>query len=286
MSVKEFSWKSPDGHTVEAVEWPCQNARAVVGLIHGIGEHARRYDHMAQHFADAGIAMVGYDRVGYGRSGGKRGYVADFRHYYDSIARLVIECERLYPDLPVFLYGHSKGGNLLLNYIIRRKPRIAGAIASAPYIQLPFQVNPVLLALGRFMRNIYPAFTVTNDLDTSQLSRTPGIEESYTQDPLVHSKVSSRVGVDLIKAAEHLDQFSGHIDLPLLVMHGDEDGLTSHEASREFVHRIDGEDLEMKTWKGLYHELHNEPEQQEVFDYALDWLSARIVDSHRRLKSV
>ncbi|MEM8585969.1 MAG: lysophospholipase [Bacteroidota bacterium] len=286
MSVKEFSWKSPNGQAIYAVEWPKKNARAVVGLIHGIGEHVRRYDPMAEYFTQSGMAMVGYDRLGYGRSEGKRGYVADFKHYYDGIAQLVIECERLYPDLPVFLYGHSKGGNLLLNYIIKRKPRIAGAISSAPYIRLPFQVNPILIAVGKLMRNIYPGFTVSNALDNTQLSRTEGIKEAFEQDPLNHSSVSSRVGVDLMKAAEHLDKFEGRIDIPLLLMHGTDDGLTSHDASRDFMNRISGDDLIMQSWPGLYHELHFEPERKEVFDFALSWIEKRIVASHRTLKSV
>ncbi|MEM6398489.1 MAG: lysophospholipase [Bacteroidota bacterium] len=285
-SVKEFSWSSPDGKEIYAVEWPNEHARAVIGLIHGIGEHARRYDHMAEYLTAAGFGMVGYDRVGYGRSGGKRGYVADYSHYYDGIAQLIIECERLYPDLPVFLYGHSMGGNLVLNYIIKRHPKVAGVIASAPYIKLPFKVNPVLIAVGRLMRNIYPAFSVTNELDTTKLSRSSDIEESYANDPHVHSTVSSRVGVDLMKAAEQLDQFSGYIELPLLIMHGTDDGLTSHDASQAFLNRLEGEDISMKSWPGLYHELHNEPEQKEVFGYVQAWIEKRLVESHRALKSV
>ena len=286
MPIREFSWKTAQGLNIYAAEWPHKAPKGVVGLIHGIGEHCRRYDALGEALQAAGYAMIGYDRQGFGQSDGKRGYVKEFSHFYDEIGQLVLECERNYPDLPVFLYGHSMGGNLLLNYIIRRKPQIAGAIASAPYIKLPFKVNPVTLTMGRLMRRIYPAFTVSNQVDNSLLSRSLWVEESMANDPHSHDKVSSIVGIDMMKAAEKLDKFSGKLDIPLLMMHGDADGLTSFNASKAFVDRIKAPSLEFKAWPGLYHELQNEPERDEVFTYVAKWLDQHLVEAHRKLKSV
>ncbi|MEM7572069.1 MAG: lysophospholipase [Bacteroidota bacterium] len=286
MSIREFSWKTAQGLKIYAAEWPHQQPQGVVGLIHGIGEHCRRYDEMGQALQAAGYAMIGYDRQGFGRSEGKRGFVEKFSYFYDEIAQLILECERKYPDLPVFLYGHSMGGNLLLSYLIRRKPQIAGAVASAPYISLPFKVNPITLNMGRLMRRVYPAFTVSNQVDNTLLSRSPGVGEAMLADPHSHDKVSSIVGIDMMKTAARLDEFEGRVTIPLLIMHGDADGLTSFSASEAFSNRVAAPSMEFKAWPGLYHELHNEPERQEVFTYVTNWLDRHLVDAERKLKSV
>lgn len=110
MQPTEFNWTNDNGNKIYAIEWPVTAARAVIGLIHGVGEHCRRYDHVSKFFAKNGIAVVAYDRQGYGRSEGRRGHAAKYSEYIDEVAHLLIECERRYPDLPAFLYGHSMGG--------------------------------------------------------------------------------------------------------------------------------------------------------------------------------
>ena len=288
MAVKEFSWKSAENVKIYAAEWPAENAKAVIGLIHGIGEHCRRYDHVGAFFQEHQIAMIGYDRQGYGRSEGRRGDVEKFSYYYDEVAKLMIECERRYPDRPVFLYGHSMGGNVLLNYIIRRRPNIVGAIISAPHIGLNFKPNPIVVGMGRVMRNIWPTFTQENQLDLSHLSRSPEVAPAYAADPLTHSKLSARTGIDILDAADHLNNWTGSFRIAILLTHGDEDAVTSFEATKAFAQRETGPDITFKPWPGLYHELHNEPEKQQFFDFLLSWLTPRIESAHseRKLKSV
>lgn len=281
----EFNWTNDNGNTIYAVEWPVEGARAVIGLIHGIGEHCRRYDEMAAWYNAHGIAVVGYDRQGYGRSGGRKGYAADYREYVDEIARLLVTCEQRYPDLPVFLYGHSMGGQLLLRYLIRRNPRISGAVVSAPHIRLSFQPNALLVGLGKMLRNVYPTFTQDNQLDTNLLSRNPAIKPAYDNDPFVHSKLTSRTGIDLLENAVELDAYAGGIKVPTLLMHGEADGLTSPHGTREFARR-NLENVTLKLWPNLYHELHFEPEREQVFQYVLAWLEARMGEVHRSPKSI
>ena len=285
MNAKEFHWNNDNGNTVYAVEWPAKNARAVMGLIHGVGEHCRRYDHMTEWFTGQGIAMVGYDRQGYGRSEGRRGYAKNYREYIDEIARLLVECQRRYPDLPVFLYGHSMGGHLLLRYLIRRHPNISAAVVSAPHIRLAFKPNPLLVGLGKIMRTLHPTFSQENQLDTSLLSRNPAIKPAYDNDPLVHAKLTSQTGIDILENGDELDRYAGGLNTPTLLLHGDADGITSHNGSRDFAQR-NATNLTFKSWEGLYHELHNEPEQLAVFQYVLNWLEDHMAAVHRVPKSV
>lgn len=285
MKATEFHWKNDNGNQIYAVEWPVAKARAVMGIIHGVGEHCRRYDEMAEWYNRQGIAVLGYDRQGYGRSEGRKGYAENYKEYVDEIAHLLIECEHRYPDLPVFLYGHSMGGHLLLRYLIRRHPNISAAVVSAPHIRLAFTPNPLLVGLGKVMRSIYPTFTQDNQLDTALLSRTPAIKPAYDADPLVHAKLTSRTGIDILENADELNRYADGLNLPTLLMHGESDGITSHNGSLDFAER-NSADLTFKTWPGLYHELHNEPEREEVFNYVLAWLEGRMEAVHRDPKSV
>lgn len=285
MHTKEFSWTNDNGNKVYAVEWPVENAKAVVGLIHGLGEHCRRYDEMAAWYNQRGIALVGYDRQGFGRSEGQKGYAKDYREYVDEIARLLISCEKRYPDLPVFLYGHSMGGQLLLRYLIRRHPQISGAIVSGPHIREAFKPNSILVALGKMLRNLYPTFTQENQLDTSLLSRTPTVKPAYDADPYVHGKITSRTGIDMLENAATLNEYAGGVKVPTLIIHGEADGVTSHQGSQDFAKR-NPENLTLKIWPELYHELHFEPEREQVYQYVLQWMGGYMEEVYRKPKSV
>lgn len=271
----KINWTKPSGIKIAGSEWPVEGARAVVGLIHGVGEHHLRYAHLADFFVSHQIAVIGYDREGFGASEGKRGHAASWSIFLDEIAWLAEECHKRYPGLPVFLYGHSMGGQLLLDYLINRPAVLTGAIASAPNIRLGFQPNRLQVALGKFMRGIYPRFAVENNLDLDRLSRTPGVKEKYLADPLVHARVSSQVGIDTLERATFLDNYTGGLPVPTLLMHGDQDGLTAHDGSRDFARRNPGTTT-FRSWVGLYHELHNEPERTQVFTFVLQWLDGRL----------
>jgi len=285
MAPIEFNWQNDNGNEIYAVEWPAREARAVIGLIHGVGEHCRRYDDMAEWYNQHHIAVVGYDRQGFGRSEGRKGYAEDYKEYIDEIARLLVACERRYPDLPVFLYGHSMGGHLLLRYLIRRNPNISGAVVSAPHIRLSFTPSAILVGLGKLLRNIYPTFTQDSQLDSSLLSRNPSVKPKYDADPLVHAKVTSRTGIDILENAAELDAYSGGLSVPALLMHGEADGFTSPAGTTEFARR-NPDNLTLKLWPQLYHELHFEPEREDVFNYVLAWLEGKMEHVHRKPKSV
>lgn len=280
-----FSWTNPNGNNIYAVEWPTSKAKAVIGLIHGVGEHCRRYDHLAAWFQQHNIAVVGYDRQGFGRSDGPRGHTDRFSEYIDELARLVLACERRYPDTPLFLYGHSMGGHLLLRYLINRHPNISGAIVSAPHIRLAFTPSPLLIGIGKVLRAIYPRFTQESQLDTSQLSRSPEVAPAYEADPNVHTKLSSKMGIDMLESSAAIDRWKGVLEIPTLLMHGTADGLTNPEATKDFAAR-NPKNVTFKSWEGWYHELHNEPEQVELYTYVLAWIEEHLETVERPPASV
>lgn len=249
------------------VEWP----KAVVCLVHGLGEHIGRYEHVAQNFASRNIATLGFDHQGHGRSDGKRGHTLGLESMLDDVDLLLKMADEKYPGLPIFLYGHSMGGNVVLNYSLRRKPKINGLIASAPWIKLPKPPSAFLVLFGKIMDTISPSLTQANGLDTNELSNDPKVIEAYLKDPLVHNKISVRAGTSLLHGAEFLANFKATVPVPTLLMHGTEDQITSPAGTAIFAKQASGE-VTRKEWPGLKHEIHNEPQQNEVLAFLVEWM--------------
>ena len=269
--TNEFHWKNEEGLRIYAVDWRVEEPRAVVGIIHGLGEHCRRYDGLAKYFNDHGIAAVGYDRQGFGRSEGRRGYAKSYNSYLDGVAQLMVQCKKHYPGVPVFLYGHSMGGQLLLHYLIHRKPSIRGAVVSAPHIAEAFKPNPAIVAIGKLMRRLYPTFTLDNQLDVTALSRDPAVVEAFRSDPHVHTRLSSQTGIDLLERAKFLQQYAGGLPVPTLILHGKADRITSSRATGEFVER-NGDNLTYRAYPDAFHELHHEPGAADMLKAITEWM--------------
>lgn len=252
--------------------FPSKNPpKAIICMIHGHGEHIERYEHLAKALNNANYSFIGFDHRGHGQSEGVRGHTPSYETLLDDIDTFLAKIAEDYPDLPRILYGHSMGGNLVLNYILRRNPAIKGVIATGPWIKLAFEPPTIQVFLGKMMDKIYPAFIQASGLETSNLSHDPEVVRAYEEDSFVHNKISARLFVGMYEsglwALDHAAEFS----LPLLLMHGGADKITSAEASREFAAKA-GDGVTLKIWDNLYHEIHNEPEQADVFKTIIDWL--------------
>lgn len=270
--MQEYFWKNKAGLSLFSACWECPSPRAVVAMVHGQGEHIGRYAHLAQKFNAAGMAFWGHDQQGFGKSEGKRGHAPNLDAYLDDICLLIDHITEKFPGVPVFLYGHSMGGNVTLNYLLRRNDhRISAMIATDPWIRLAFTAPAWKLALGKMLRSIVPALSLPSELDTKLLSRDPEVVRVYNNDPLVHDRVSAAGGMALVDGAAWLNAYAGPTPCRTLLMHGSADGITSMAGTRDFAGRLQG-DVTLKIWEGLFHEIHNEPEQEEVFRFTLDWL--------------
>ena len=273
MQKIEFSWSTPRNIPLYACEFkPDGPAKAVIVLVHGIGEHIGRYEHVARMFTDHSYAVIGADLVGHGKSGGQRGHVDAYDDFLDIIDWMLKEASVRYPDLPRFLYGHSLGGNLVLYYTEKRAPQIAGVIATSPALEVT-KVPPLKLALGKLMYSIYPRFKMTNSLDVTGLSRNEAVVSAYQADPLVHPFVSAHLGLDLLGAGKVIRENSAQLKIPLLLMHGEKDRLVNASGTREFASHLGG-NVKYVEMPGAYHELHNEIIKDDVFQIWLDWLDS------------
>ncbi len=279
MTATEFHWTTPDGITIFAKNFPCQAPKAVVILVHGLGEHCLRYEHVAAYFQKKSIAMLVFDRRGHGQSTGKRGHTPNVNTLLDEIGHMVSEARTHHPGVPLILYGHSMGGNLVLDYTLKRHPNISGVISTAPWIQLAFQPPAILVAIAKVMRWLFPAFIQRNNLKTAHLSRNKAVVEAYEKDPLVHDFISAAAAAGMLETAAWLNTYSGHFPIPLLLMHGGADQITDPKASEAFTKRVKG-NITWRLWDGLYHEIHNEPEKDAVLKVMADWVE-KVVDGGR-----
>lgn len=276
----EFSWKSSKNLPIYARAWkPTGNPKAAIILVHGLGEHIGRYEHVAAMFTDNQVGFVGADLIGHGKSGGQRGHADTFDDFLNDIDKLIQETDILFPGIPKILYGHSLGGNLILYYAMKCNPSLMGLIVSSPGLSIT-RVPPLKYAIGKLMYALYPRFPLTNSLDVSGLSHDKSVVDAYVNDPLVHPMISARVGLDLINLGKWLRENSITVKAPILLFHGEEDRLVNVSGTREFVKQYTG-DLTYVEFPGGYHELHNDTNKHELFDKMLEWIKDKVLVSVR-----
>ncbi len=276
MGQRNVEMRTDDRLRLCGFDWqPEGEARAAICLIHGIGEHVGRYAHVAAALNRAGYSLTGFDQRGHGRSEGARGFVPSYDVLLEDIRRQIEEMTRLHPGKPVFLYGHSLGGNLVVYYSLRRQPSLDGVISTSPQLRLATKPPAWKTSLGRLMLNVWPSLAMSNGLDLQYLSHDPQVVHAYKEDPLVHDRVTPRLGIGLIDSGEWLMQHAAEFRLPLLLIHGSEDRLTSATATQEFAAQVPG-DCTLKIWEGMYHETHNEPAKAEVIAFMINWLNRHL----------
>lgn len=267
----DFNIKLRNGQVLKGIiQSPGENTKAVIVLVHGLGEHIQRYNQWSDRFKAEGFAFVGVDLPGHGRSGGRRGYIKSYQLLSEMIDILLKTVQNTFPGLPVYLYGHSMGGGIVLDYLIRKNPKIQGAIVTSPWIRLSFQPARIKLLMASVLKHIMPGLVQSSGLEVSDLSHNGTISDAYEKDPLVHGRISVSLFVSTMNAGEHSLKHASELKVPTLLLHGSDDRICSPQASREFASKSTMVDL--KIWDGGYHELHNEPFKDEVFRFIMSWL--------------
>ena len=253
-----------------------EDCRGVVVLCHGYAEHARRYDHVAQRFGEAGLAVYALDLRGHGRSGGKRVFLRDISEYTDDFHTLVGIAAAEYPELPRVVLGHSMGGGVVFAYGVEHPDDYAAMVLSGPAVDAQDGVSPVMMVLAKTLGRLLPGLPV-EQLPTDAVSRDPEVVAAYNADPLVHhGKLPAGIGRALIGVGETMPQRAPAITAPLLIVHGDHDKLIPVKGSRHLMECVGSTDKELKVYPGLYHEVFNEPERAAVLDDVTSWIEARL----------
>ncbi len=243
---------------------------ASVLLVHGLGEHSGRYEHVGDQVAAAGFDVHAYDQRGNGGSGGRRGHVDRWEQYHDDLAERLEAVRALAATRPVVLYGHSMGGLIVLGYLLTDRPKPDLVVLSSP--GLDSTLASWKKSIAPTLSRIVPTLAIPNGVDGSTLSRDPGVAAAVGADPMAAKASTARFGAEALAEQARVRRDYAGLTLPTLVLHGLDDGLVPAQAS-EILGSLPN--VERRTYPGLRHELHNEPEGAAIVDEIITWIQAR-----------
>jgi acylglycerol lipase len=253
--------------------WTPVQARGVVIIVHGFGEHSGRYEHVAQRLVAADYATYALDHRGHGRSAGPRAVIDRLAGAVSDIDQLVVLGHDAHRGLPVFMLGHSMGGLLGIEYALEHQDRLAGLLLSGTLAAPDAAPAPARL-IARMLSMVAPTAGIVA-LDASLISRDPQVVAAYRSDPLVHhGKLPARTVAELMAAGRRFPDRVPEISVPTLIMYGSEDRLCPPSGSVMLAERIGAADVTLTPYAGLYHEILNEPERATVLDDVCAWLHA------------
>jgi lysophospholipase len=273
----EDKFEGERGTEIRYRSWkPAGGSKAVVVITHGQGDHGGRHQHSAEYFASQGFAAYAADLRGHGKSGGKRGHVDNFDDYLGDTRRMIEKARGENSGLKTFLFGHSLGGLIVLDYVEKMGSDISGLVVTSPLLRLKMKVSPAKVALGKAFSSINPSMSMKTGLDANLISHDQQIVRDYINDPLVHGVATTRFFTELIRATDETLHGGSRLKLPCLVMVGSGDGIVDPSATQEFFGTIGSPDKTLKVYDGLYHEILNEAEKGSILEEIGAWISTRI----------
>ena len=244
-------------------------------FLHGFGEHSGRYESVARWFAERGRQVHAYDQLGHGLSSGQRGHVARFDDYLDDL-EFMLERVASEPNRPLpILVGHSLGGLIAATLACERSPKISRLVLSGPALELGPDISRLRMAAARILRRVVPRFAMEAGLDPNALSRDPEVVRRYREDPLVHGRMSTALAAGMLERVVSTAASASQVQVPVLLLHGEEDELCPVASSRAFFKCLDPRVAvrsEIKTYPELRHEIFNEPEREQVYKDLFDWV--------------
>jgi len=258
--------------------WAPDNPKAIVIIVHGYADHARRFSHVAEYLVQQGYTVHAADQRGHGASKAEsHGYFERFTTQADDLAR-VIEWAHAEPKgLPLFLLGHSVGGLLSLYYAISGQSALKGLLLSATYMATSKDVPAVQATVVRTLNVIAPHVAIIPRVEAAALSHDQTVVNSYLTDPDVYrGKISAHVTVETVDASDHVLANLGKITLPILVMHGTADRIANPKSSQIIYVGVASTDKTLKLYDGFYHEIMNETDKARVLADIGDWLARHI----------
>lgn len=281
----KFILRKLDKGIIRGYSWEMDDPDKVICIVHGIGEYGGRFDRVAERFRADNMAVFALDLRGHGESVGKKGDCAPRSKVLDDVSALIEYAQDKHPDKKLVLYGHSMGGNIVLDYrgrgMLNDVP--SGYIISAPWVRLVRKVPAPLYKMIKLLSGLVPSLTIGSEVNENDLGH-PESVKPYKANPMVHNRISIQCAVDGFDTGLALEDGSAvdnrrAADIPTLIMHGSEDRICDIEGTRRIARRLEdiGDNIEFVEWKGLYHEIHNGSDKSngdEVIEKMVTWAQA------------
>jgi len=277
MNHNEGNFKGIRDANIYYQAWlPDGNVKAVLLVIHGVAEHTGRYMNIVNHFVPLGYAIYGLDHLGHGKSDGQRVYVDCFEDYTEPLETFFNMVKGWQPGKPIFILGHSMGGLIETYYLLDHQEDFAGAIISAPGIKVSDTISPMTITMGKLLSRITPKAGLLA-LDASAVSKDPAVVNAYVTDPLVYTgKLTARLAAEMLRAMTRVTAEAGKISLPIIIVQGKADKLVDPAGSQMLYDKASSKDKTLKMYPGLYHEVFNEPEREQVLADVEKWLELHL----------
>ena len=245
-------------------------------IVHGFGEHSGRYPAYVNYLPGRGFAIYAFDLRGHGRSPGQHGHINSWDEYRADVAAFQKLVQAEQPDVPLFIFGHSMGSLIVLDYILHKPQGLSGAILSGTAIDPIGIGSPLRKMVARLLSVVAPTFKLQLGLDPEGISSLPEVVQAYKDDPLVHGDTSARWGAESMKVVAGLKLRAEEIDLPVLFLHGGADPFNSVTGVQAYFERIPGSDKAIKIYPGSFHEPHNDKDAAQIAQDVGDWLEQHV----------
>lgn len=272
------TFTASDGNNVMVQDWPLEAGvavRGVVIVVHGLGEHAGRYDHVARQLNAWGFAVRGYDQCGHGESGGPRGGLPTDTRLLDDLADMADSTRsRMGQGVPLILLGHSMGGLVVGRFVSLALRKVDGLVMSSP--ALDAGMNAFQKFLVSVLPKIVPDLRVGNGVKPQFVSHDPAVVAAYKADPLVHDRISARLAQFIADAGPRTLELAPRWTVPTLLMYAGDDRLLNADGSRAFARLAPKDVVTTQCFDTLYHEIFNELDAKPVFDALKQWLDKRL----------
>jgi alpha-beta hydrolase superfamily lysophospholipase len=278
MNYLETTYSTHDGVNLYLQAWMPENPKASILLVHGLGEHSSRYAHFADRLVKEGVVVFTFDGRGHGKSSQPMptAYFANHEDYLKDIDALFGKVKSYVRDIPAFIFGHSMGGGLVAKYVISYQPDARGVILSAAALKPADNISKSLIAISSLVSKVAPKLKVLK-LDSSMISHDPEEVKKYNEDPLVYSKaIPARTGFELLRMMRDIEDAAEAFKLPVFMLHGTDDQLTNPMGTEMLFRRAETSDKTYNRYPGLYHELLNEFEKEQIMDDIIQWIKDRI----------
>ena len=277
MNHTEGYFKSVRNANIYYQGWlPDGGVKAVLLIIHGLGEHSGRYTNVINHFVPLGYAIYGFDHIGHGKSDGEREVIDRFEDYIGPLTIYLNMVKAWQPGKPIILFGHSLGGLIAVYYLLDHQAEFKGAVISAADITIPKNISPLTVTMGNIISSISPK-TGGMALDATRISRDPEVVKAYVNDPLVfHAKTPARLAAEMLKAMLRVTAELGKITLPFITVQGSADELVAPGDAQLLYDKASSKDKTIKVYEGFYHEVFNEPGRAIVLNDVEVWLRAHV----------
>jgi alpha-beta hydrolase superfamily lysophospholipase len=271
------TYTASDGDNLAVQDWPLPEGlapRGMVVLVHGLGEHAGRYDALARRLNRWGFVVRGYDQYGHGESDGARGGLPRENRLVDDLADVIASSRaRLAPGAPLVVLGHSMGGLVAACLVSQGRTPVDGLVLSSPALDAGLTAFEKLLL--RALLRLAPDFRVSNGIDPDFLSQDSAVVAAYLQDPRVHDRISPRLARFMAEAGPRVLAAARDWKVPTLLMYGGADKVVNPAGSRAFAAAAPAQAVRSCCFGDLFHEIFNEPESEAVFETLAHWLDER-----------